>query len=579
MDRRTFFRRQRYVESIYRENEKIHTLTPEQHTLIQIVSEIRHNLHSTGFNVYLGRKPESYQRFLNMKQSDFKGLPYPNTVFSILNSMETADKLSKISNPSKEQVLSSCKSFLYEKEFVNQLLEKWIEDIDTMYGTHYMPHGDWRIRNIDEYIQKDLERIGQAYDNGSISHVLNSMARNEHDVTNISVDLTTKGVRHISGMYETTPFTCYMTEHGEPMSITMHTPKQNLEPAEDVKDLITKACREELSKVKDIHIKPTNKVLLVSMDNVLADLTGGIKDINNKIQLKDIYDALDKPAFFRTLKPIKPMIEAIKLFIKYHPDVEVFVFSTSKPDDPPSVYAQKNDWLNRFLPEVSQEKRIFITPDMDKSKFIEDHPEYACTLIDSNIKSLSNFSNAGGKVIYPCETNDKYINLCPNHVFIDETTEDIFRSLEMKTGVDPADLSQNLMNMSTVVGNTHFNDQVKNLVEDIFVQKENEGENLERMAFKFSSDMGYMSVTCDRGGHCNIAQYDSYFNKVNNVDYALGVSGIDNVKDAMIDYLETNNYLKISAFIDYSELQEQTQMSATTSPVINMKPFNPDIDL
>ncbi len=578
MTRQQFFKRQRYIEAFYRENEQIQTLTPEQHKLVQMVSEMRHNLHSTGFNVYLGKKPESLKKFLNLKMGDFKGLPYPNTVFSILNSMETADKLSNVSNPTKSQVLSSCKSFLYEKEFVNQLLEKWIEDIDTLYGTHYTPRGDWRRKDIDEYIQKDINTIEKAYDNGNIQHVLTSMSRNEHDISGLSVDLTTKGVRHISGMYETTPFTCYMTEHGEPMNIVMHTPKQDLEPAEDVKNIIVSACRDELAKVRDVHIKPTNKVLLISMDNVLADLTGGLKDINNKIQLKDIYDALEKPAFFRTLKPIKPMIEAIKMYVKHHPDVEVFVFSTSKPDDPPSVYAQKNDWLNRYLPEISQEKRIFITPGMDKSKFIEEHPEYACTLIDSNIKSLSNFANAGGKVVYPCESNDRYVNLCPEHVFIDKPAEDILRTLEMQTGVDLADLSQSITSQIERTDEAHFDNSIAAMVDDIFTQKTGSDEDLEHMAFKLADDMGYMSVTCDNGGHCVISQYDSYCNKVNNVDYAIGVAGISTTKDAMVDFLSMYSHLKISAFVDYDELQEQA-VDISDSPVRSTRPFDPNIDL
>lgn len=433
---RKFQNQQNYVRNLYAEQEKITTLTPEQHKLIQTLSTARHKLHGMGWKIYEGRPmAQEVKDFFNLSEEDFYkvGLPYPKTAFKMFSLLEDGKQILSISNPTKDQVINSCRAYMQEKEFINELLEKWIYDIDTQYGTEYRPHHSWHTKNIEEYIESDISYISEEYDKGKFRRAIEALSLDRDIIHSVNVENTNTGIRQITGMYETTPFTVIMSDSGKIADITMHTPTQDLDPADDVARVIANRCRRELEKAKEIGFTKENKTLFISMDNTIVDLTKGLMDINNKIQLKNIYEALEKPAFFKSLEAISPMLDAVRVFVKSHPEVEVFILSTARPEDPPGVKKQKDDWLNRNLPEIPPTKRIMITPDMSKSKMIRQFPENECYLIDSDLKNLKDFASAGGRTIYAAQSNDEYLH--DNNLFIDISAKEIYELLERQTSV------------------------------------------------------------------------------------------------------------------------------------------------
>lgn len=101
------------------------------------------------------------------------------------------------------------------------------------------------------------------------------------------------------------------------------------------------------------------KRLFVDMDGTLA--------VFNKV---DTLETLYEEGYFRNLKPNMNVVNAVKEFIAQNPEVKVHILSAYLSD---SKYAlkEKNEWLDKYLPEIKQEDRIFPPCGEDKGKYIK----------------------------------------------------------------------------------------------------------------------------------------------------------------------------------------------------------------
>ena len=131
------------------------------------------------------------------------------------------------------------------------------------------------------------------------------------------------------------------------------------------------------------------KRLFVDIDGTLARF----HDVD-----KTFIEAMWQPGFYTGLKPFENMIEGIKTFVKNNPDVEVYVLSAVLDTDPPFVVDEKNEWLDKYLPEIPSERRIFTRAGENKADYIGElgPNDY---LIDDYNKNLSEFELAGGNSI------------------------------------------------------------------------------------------------------------------------------------------------------------------------------------
>lgn len=73
----------------------------------------------------------------------------------------------------------------------------------------------------------------------------------------------------------------------------------------------------------------------------------------------DSLEVLYEKGYFANLEPNWNVINAIKIIIKEHPEIEVFSLSAYLSD---SKYAlrEKNQWMDKYLPEIDKEHRIFM---------------------------------------------------------------------------------------------------------------------------------------------------------------------------------------------------------------------------
>lgn len=131
------------------------------------------------------------------------------------------------------------------------------------------------------------------------------------------------------------------------------------------------------------------KAVYIDMDGTLARFHDADKMF---------IEAMWTPGFYVNLKPFEEFVEAVKLFIKQNPDVDVYVLSAVLDTEPPFVVGEKNAWLDKYLPEIDKEHRIFTRAGEDKSDYI-DMQACECFLIDDYNKNLYEFEAAGGTSI------------------------------------------------------------------------------------------------------------------------------------------------------------------------------------
>lgn len=136
------------------------------------------------------------------------------------------------------------------------------------------------------------------------------------------------------------------------------------------------------------------------MDGVVARFHDSILDVDGCVQIELMYEK----DFFRTLSPFQNMIDAIKLFVERHPEVEVFSLSAAQLGDPPGFVRQKDEWLDEFLPEIDKEHRIYPECGVAKSSYILGGLSDNDYLLDDFNKNLNEWIRDGGKA-FKCKNN------------------------------------------------------------------------------------------------------------------------------------------------------------------------------
>ena len=128
------------------------------------------------------------------------------------------------------------------------------------------------------------------------------------------------------------------------------------------------------------------KRLFIDMDGTLAVFTP-----------VDTLETLYQPGYFYNLKPIQSVVDAIKIFVKENPDVEVHVLSSVLSD---SQYAleEKNQWLDKYLPEIPKERRLFPACGIEKKSIIPDGITSNDFLLDDYTKNLLDWQPPGSGI-------------------------------------------------------------------------------------------------------------------------------------------------------------------------------------
>lgn len=132
-----------------------------------------------------------------------------------------------------------------------------------------------------------------------------------------------------------------------------------------------------------------SKRLYIDIDGTLARF----HDVD-----KHFIEAMWQEGFYRDLKPFENMVEAAAMFVRSHPEVEVFILSAVLDTEPPFAEKEKNEWLDQYLPEIDAKHRIFTKAGTDKTEYLGTLSG-TDFLIDDYNRNLREFEAAGGKAI------------------------------------------------------------------------------------------------------------------------------------------------------------------------------------
>ena len=90
--------------------------------------------------------------------------------------------------------------------------------------------------------------------------------------------------------------------------------------------------------------------------------------------------------YFKNLEPQQRVVDAVKDLIR-NDKADIYIMSTILPD---SKYAlnEKNEWLDKFLPEITEDKRIFPPCGDNKVDYVPGGIRVTDVLLDDYTKNL-----------------------------------------------------------------------------------------------------------------------------------------------------------------------------------------------
>ncbi len=117
---------------------------------------------------------------------------------------------------------------------------------------------------------------------------------------------------------------------------------------------------------------------------LFVDMDGTLAVFRHVDELETLYEK----GYFLNLEPQKNVLAAIRELAVNHPEIEVNILSAYLTD---SQYAlqEKNKWLDRYLPEINRDHRVFVPCGTDKKEGIRGGIRENDILLDDYTKNLN----------------------------------------------------------------------------------------------------------------------------------------------------------------------------------------------
>ena len=279
--------------------------------------------------------------------------------------------------------------------------------------------------------------------------------------------------------------------------------------------------------------------------------------------------------YFRNLQPYEEMTEGIKLFMEQHKDVEVFALSAKVNGEPPYCEAEKQEWLDEYLPEIDREHRLFTEIGRNKAEYIPNGISNTDVLYDDYNKNLIDWENSGG-VALKCHNN---INMKGLGAYGGDKV--MWEGQVLKNDIKPQDIANSLyetvsaaQSMSSVNGKP-LNEAVRTalkLINDYSVAEFGDTSayddvlDLSDVALAFTTDSDEefpIQVSADLENFRIVTEYD---NVVAHID---SYNSLEEMNELCFENLN---------FDDLIYLSEAEKQSAIDKTIIYSTEYNGEID-
>ena len=128
---------------------------------------------------------------------------------------------------------------------------------------------------------------------------------------------------------------------------------------------------------------------MIDKIRIFVDMDGTLARFHDE----NLYlERMFEKGFFRVLKPFENAVSAIKELVKDNTS-EIFILSATVNS---CSLEEKQEWLDRYLPEIDKEHRIFTSLNVPKSEAIGHRLTDKDILIDDYNKNLLEWQKAGG---------------------------------------------------------------------------------------------------------------------------------------------------------------------------------------
>ena len=136
------------------------------------------------------------------------------------------------------------------------------------------------------------------------------------------------------------------------------------------------------------------KIELFRGPRLFVDMDGTLARFHDEVEY---LERMTESGFFLFLRPFKDVVEGINRFCKEHPECEVYILSSVIGED---CVAEKNAWVDRFLPDIPRKNRLFPLVGTSKAEFVaRTTGELVCStdfLLDDYTKNLLEWARDGG---------------------------------------------------------------------------------------------------------------------------------------------------------------------------------------
>lgn len=279
--------------------------------------------------------------------------------------------------------------------------------------------------------------------------------------------------------------------------------------------------------------------------------------------------------YFRNLQPYEEMTEGIKLFMEQHKDVEVFTLSAKVNGEPPYCEAEKQEWLDEYLPEIDREHRLFTEIGHNKAEYIPNGISNTDVLYDDYNKNLIDWENSGG-VALKCHNN---INMKGLGAYGGDKV--MWEGQVLKNDIEPQDIANSLyetvsaaQSMSSVNGKP-LNETVRTalkLINDYSVAEfgdtsaYDDVQDLSDVPLAYTTDSDEelpIQVSADLENFRIVTEYD---NVVAHID---SYNSLEEMNELCFENLN---------FDDLIYLSEKEKQSAIDKTIIYSTEYNGEID-
>lgn len=172
----------------------------------------------------------------------------------------------------------------------------------------------------------------------------------------------------------------------QPTAVTSSSKENAPESIEQLKEMINKLSQ-ELSGLSETVDLTMNQMSAKKVSEIPQRLFVDIDGTLAVFRQIDTLELLYEEGYFLNLEPIPEVIAAVKEIVRNHPDKEVYIMSSVLSD---SHYAlkEKNQWLDKYLPEIDDAHRIFPTCGENKLDYVPDGIRENDCLLDDYTNNL-----------------------------------------------------------------------------------------------------------------------------------------------------------------------------------------------